>query len=49
MSITVGEAATMTRDEIVQPARNAFAVSWLPSEDWERYLDSLEADAAHPD
>jgi adenosine deaminase len=47
--IAVGEAAPMTRDELVQLARNAFAVSWLPSGDRERYLDSLEAYAEHPD
>jgi adenosine deaminase len=44
--IAVHEAVSMTRDEIVQLARNAFTVSWLPSEDRDRYLDSLEAYAA---
>jgi adenosine deaminase len=46
--VAVGEAASMTRDEIVQLARNAFGVSWLPGEEREGYLDSLEAYAAHP-
>ena len=33
----------LTREEIVQLARNAFAVSWLPREDKDEYLAALEA------
>jgi adenosine deaminase len=44
----VQEAVNLTRDEIVQLARNAFTVSWLAPEDRDRYLDSLEAYAANP-
>ena len=46
--IAVERAAQLTQDELVQLARNAFTVSWLPSEDRERYLDALEAYAAKP-
>jgi adenosine deaminase len=42
----VQRAVNLTRDEIVQLARNAFTVSWLAPEDRGRYLDSLEAYAA---
>jgi adenine deaminase len=45
----VHEAVNLTRDEIVQLARNALTVSWLASEDRDRYLDSLEAYAAKPE
>jgi adenosine deaminase len=44
--IAVHEAVPMTRDEILQLARNAFTVSWLAREDKDRYLDSLEEYAA---
>jgi adenosine deaminase len=44
----VQEAVSLTRDEIMQLARNAFTVSWLAGEDRDRYLDSLEAYAASP-
>jgi adenosine deaminase len=43
------EAVPMTRDEILQLARNAFTVSWLAPEERGRYLDSLEEYAAHAD
>ena len=43
------EAVPMTRDEILQLARNAFAVSWLAPEEKDRYLDSLEEYAARAD
>jgi adenosine deaminase len=36
----------LTRDELVQLARNAFTVSWLDAGDRERYLDGLEAYAS---
>jgi adenosine deaminase len=42
----VQSAARLTRDEIVQLARNAFEISWLPREDRDGYLDSLEEYAA---
>jgi adenine deaminase len=41
--LAVQEAASLTRDEIVQLAGNAFTVAWLPEEDKRRYLDALEA------
>jgi adenosine deaminase len=47
--VAVERAAHLGRDEIVQLARNAFSVSWLPREDRDAYLDALEAYAAEPD
>jgi adenosine deaminase len=44
--LAVEQAARLTRDELVQLARNAFTVSWLPPEDRAAYLDALEAYAA---
>ena len=44
----VEQAAQLTQDEIVQLARNAFTVSWLPTEDKDSYVDALEAYAAEP-
>jgi adenine deaminase len=44
----VQSAVQLTRDEIVQLARNAFSVSWLPREDRDGYLDALAAYAANP-
>lgn len=41
--IAVQEAVSLTRDEIVQLARNAFTISWLSQEDKDRYLTALEA------
>ena len=41
--IAVQEAVSLTRDEIVQLARNAFTISWLAREDKDRYLTALEA------
>ena len=41
-------AVNLTRDEIVQLARNAFTVSWLAPQDRERYLDALEEYATKP-
>ena len=46
--IAVQAAVQLSRDEIVQLARNAFTVSWLPREDRDGYLDALEAYAAEP-
>jgi adenosine deaminase len=44
----VQEVVNLTRDEIVQLARNAFTVSWLAPDERDRYLDALEAYAAKP-
>ncbi|MFL5931085.1 MAG: adenosine deaminase [Gaiellaceae bacterium] len=44
--IAVERAAQLTQDELVQLARNAFTVSWLPPEDRDSYVDALEAYAA---
>ncbi len=41
--VAVQEAVGLTRDEIVQLARNAFTISWLSQEDKDRYLTALEA------
>ena len=46
--IAVQEAVQLTRDEIVQLARNAFTVSWLPREDRDGYLETLAVYAAKP-
>jgi len=43
--IAVQEAVNLTRDELVQLARNAFTISWLAREDKDRYLTALEAHA----
>ena len=40
--MAVQAAAQLTRDEVVQLARNAFIVSWLDREDRDRYLHSLD-------
>jgi adenosine deaminase len=45
--IAVQGAVHLTRDEIMQLARNAFTVSWLAGEDRERYLDALETYATN--
>ena len=41
--IAVQEAVGLTRDDVVQLARNAFTISWLAREDKDRYLTALEA------
>ena len=41
--LAVSEAVPMTRDDVAQLARNAFTVSWLPREDRDQYLGSLDA------
>jgi adenine deaminase len=46
--IAVQEAVNLTRDEIVQLARNAITLSWLAREDRDRYLHSLESYAGNP-
>jgi len=40
--IAVQAAVNLTRDEIVQLARNAFTISWLAEDDKDRYLNVLE-------
>jgi adenine deaminase len=42
----VADAAQLSRQQIVQTARNAFTIAWLPQEDRARYLDDLAAYAA---
>ncbi len=42
----VQEAAGLARDELVQLARNAFAIAWLDQSERDRYLVSLDAYAA---
>jgi adenosine deaminase len=44
--VALQDAANLSRDEILQLARNAFAVSWLAPEERGRYGDALEAYAA---
>ena len=44
--LAVQEAVSLTRDECVQLARNAFTIGWLPGEARDEYLDALEAYAA---
>jgi adenosine deaminase len=45
--IALRDEANLSRDEILQLARNAFAVSWLAPEERGRYDDALEAYAAN--
>ena len=35
-------AMNLTREQAVQVSRNAFAISWLPDDEKQRYLDALE-------
>ena len=39
----VQQAASLTRDEIVQLTRNAFTIAWLPPEQRDVYLEALDA------
>jgi adenine deaminase len=41
--IALGEAVPITREEVVQLARNAFTVGWLAPEERDQYIDSLGA------
>jgi len=41
--IAVERAAGLGRHEVVRLVRNGFAISWLPAEDRDRYVDALEA------
>jgi adenosine deaminase len=45
--IALQDEANLSRDEILQLARNAFAVSWLAPKERGRYDDALEAYAAN--
>jgi adenosine deaminase len=40
--IAAQAAADLTRDEIVQLSRNAFAITWLAEQDKDRYLTALD-------
>ncbi len=44
--VAVRDAAGLSREQIVQLARNAFTISWLDRQDKDRYLGALEAYAA---
>ena len=44
--LAVQEAAGLTRDELVQLARNAFTVGWLAQDEKDGYLAALERYAA---
>ena len=46
--IALERAARLTRDDVVRLAQNAFAVSWLPQDDRDEYLEALGAYAATP-
>lgn len=46
--IAVQQEVHLTREEIVQLARNSFTISWLGRDDRDRYLDALDAYAAEP-
>jgi adenosine deaminase len=44
--IAVQEAVSLTHDQLVQLARNAFEIAWLADDEKARYLGALEAYAA---
>ena len=44
--IALGDAASLTRDEIVRVTKNAFTISWLPDDVKERYLGDVDTYAA---
>ncbi len=46
--LAVQDAAGLTREHVMQLARNAFTVSWLEPGERDRYLDALETYAAVP-
>ena len=46
--VAVRRPSSLTRDELVQLARNAFAISWLPDAERDGYITSLDAYAASP-
>src|SRR4051812_42572806 len=39
----IEQAVRLSRDELVRLARNAFAISWLPGDDRDDYVDALDA------
>jgi adenine deaminase len=46
--ISLRDAASLTKEEIVQLVRNAFTIAWIGEEDRDRYLQDVEAYAAGP-
>jgi len=44
--VALQEAADLTRDEMVQLAKNGFMISWLPDDEKARYLNAVDAYAA---
>jgi adenosine deaminase len=44
--VALQEAAKLTRDEMVQLAKNGFTISWLPDDEKARYLSAVDAYAA---
>ena len=46
--VAVQGAVQLSKDEIVQLSRNAFAVTWLPQEERNAYVEALDAYAANP-
>lgn len=44
--VALQEAASLTRDEMVQLAKNGFIISWLPDDEKARYLGAVDAYAA---
>jgi adenosine deaminase len=40
--LAIERAAHLSREELVRLARNAFTISWLPSEDRDRYIATLD-------
>jgi adenosine deaminase len=46
--LAVQDAASLSRSDVVQMARNAFDISWLASDERDRYVDALETYAAQP-
>jgi adenosine deaminase len=44
--LAVQEAVGLTRDEVVQLIRNAFAIAWLGDEERAAYLAAVDAYAA---
>jgi adenosine deaminase len=41
--VALQEAANLTRDEMVQLAKNGFTISWLADEEKARYLSAVDA------
>ena len=47
--LALERGAKLSRDELVQLARNAFEISWLPQDDRVAYVERLDAYAAQRD